>query len=56
MEESTTVNDVNLLIYKKDMLTRHLPYVKNMLEKVRNTEYEKKWQQMYTCIVSDKKR
>lgn len=41
---------------KKDILSSHIPFIQKMLEKVKNTEFEKKWQQMYDCIMSDKKK
>lgn len=61
MQRNSTMNedmevDDEIFQLQKERLRRHLPFVKRMLEKVRNTTFEKKWQQMYTCIMSDRKR
>lgn len=51
----TTLTDEELL-KKKESLRVHLPFISKMMEKVKGTDFEKKWQQMYNCITNDKKK
>lgn len=39
---------------KREQLKRHLPFILDMLKKLKNSEYEQKWQQIYKVITSDK--
>lgn len=55
MAETTALTDEDLL-KKKAELQQHLPFISKMLEKVKGTDFEKKWQQMYNCITNDKKK
>jgi hypothetical protein len=40
---------------QQDKLKQHLPFIKHMLEKVRNTEFYEKWKKMNDIISTDKK-
>lgn len=49
--------EVDLLIeLKKKTLLHHVPFIREMIVNLKGTEFEAKWQTMFDCITSDKKR
>lgn len=47
---------MDLIKVKKETLMPHVGFVQQMLTKMKGNEEEAKWQAMYNCIVSDKKK
>lgn len=45
----------NPIEYKKSRLSIHVPFIIQMIAKLEGTEFEKIWNTMHNCIVSDKK-
>jgi len=45
----------NLVAMKKEVLLPHLPFVDEMLVKVKSSVHEARWQLMRDAIMSDKK-
>lgn len=41
--------------YKKRRLSKHVPFIQTMIEKLKGTKFERIWQMMFDCINSDKK-
>lgn len=42
--------------FKKDKLMCHIPFIEEMILKLKGTKFEKNWQTMFNCITSDKKK
>lgn len=45
----------NPIEYKKNRLSKHVPFILQMITKLKGTDFEKIWNTMHNCIVSDKK-
>lgn len=45
----------DLIGYKKKRLSKHVPFIHTMIEKLKGTKFERIWQMMVDCIDSDKK-
>lgn len=48
--------DLGPISYKKNVLSCHVPFILQMIDKVKGTEFEEKWKLMHECIISDKKK